>query len=156
MSDINISLKPLFFMSRICGLLPLSFSELDIGKQEVFYFRVSDVCFLLMWTVVFLAAFGFNLHFATYGFPNIPKKIKISFIVHVFFFSLAKIFVIVTTNFTNSGNITKLLKKFRTIDQFIDRRSRIQKYRKIRLRIFKTGAIVFLTQKFCILFSTLL
>lgn len=133
-------------MSRICGLLPLSFSELNIGKREVFSLRVSDVCFLLMWTVLFLAEFGLNLHFATYGLTNIPKKITITFIVYAFFFSLSKIFVIVTKNFTNSDNITKLLKELLTIDQFIDTRSRINMYKKIRLRILKTGAIVFLTQ----------
>ena len=146
MSDINISLKPLLFMSKIFGLLPLSFSELDIAKGEVFSFRFSDVCFLLAWILVFLAVFGFNLNYVTYGFPNVPKKIKIAFNVYSFFFSLTKIFVIVTQNFTNSGNITKLLKTFLTIDQFIDRRSRIIMYKKIRLRILKTAAIVFLPQ----------
>jgi len=146
MSDINISLKPLIFMSRIFGLLPLSFLELDIGKREVFSFRVSDVCFLLMWIVLFLAVFGMDLHFATYGLQNVPKKMKIAYIVYAVFFSLTKIFVIVTKNFINSGNITKLLKKLLTIDQFIDRRTRILMYKKIRLRILKTGAIAFLTQ----------
>lgn len=146
MSHINISLKPLFFMSRMFGLLPLSLSELDVDKGEVISFCVSDVCFLLMWILVFLTLIGFNLHFAIYCFPSVPKKIKIAFLVYVFFFSLTKIAVIVTTNFTNSGNITKLMKKFLTIDQFIDRRSRIHMYNRIRLRILKTGAIVFLTQ----------
>lgn len=146
MSDINISLKPLLLMSRIFGLIPLSFLELDIGKREVFSFSVSDVCFLLMWIVVFLALFSLDLYFATYGLKDIPKKIKIAFIVYAFFFSLTKIFVIVTKNFTNISNITKILKKFLTIDQFIDRRSRILMYKNIRLRILKTGAILFLTQ----------
>ena len=146
MSHINISLKPLFFMSRMFGLLPLSFSELDVDKGEVFSFRVSDVCFLLLWILVSLTMIGCNLYYAIYCFPSVPKKNKISFLVYVFFFSLTNIFVIVTTNFTNSGNITKLLKKFLTVDQFIDRRNRIIMYKKIRLRILKTGAIVFLTQ----------
>ena len=148
MSDINISLKPLFSISRLFGLLPLSFSELDDCIGEVFSLRVSDVCFLLMWILVFLTMFGCNLHFAIYYFPNVPKKMKIAFIVYIFFFALTKIIVIVTTNFTNYGNIIKLLKKFLKIDQFIDKRSRIHMYKKIRLRILKTGAIVFLTQIF--------
>jgi hypothetical protein len=59
------------------GLLPLSFSELDVGKGEVFSFRVSDVCFLLMWILIFLTIFGCNLHFAIYYFPNVPKKLKL-------------------------------------------------------------------------------
>jgi hypothetical protein len=128
------------------GLLPLSFSVLDVDKGEVFSFRVSDVCFLLMWILVSLTMIGCNLYYAIYCFPNVPKKIKIGFHVYAFVFSLTKIFVIVTTNFTNSGNITKLLKKFLTIDQFIDRIHRIRMYKNIRLRILKTGAIVFLTQ----------
>ena len=132
-------------MSRMFGLLPLSFSELDIDKGPVFSFRVTDICFLLMWILLFLAVFGWNLIFGIYWFPNVPKKIKISFFVYAFFFSLTKIGVIVTKNFTNRGNITKLLKKLLTIDQFIDRRSRIHMYKKIRLRILKTRAIVILT-----------
>jgi hypothetical protein len=91
------------------GLLPLSFSELDDGIGEVFSLRVSDVCFLLMWILVLLTMFGCNLYYAIYFFPNVPKKIKITFIVYAFFFPLTKIIVIVTTNFTNYGNIIKLL-----------------------------------------------
>ena len=140
-------------MSRMFGLLPLSFSELDDGIGEVFSLRVSDVCFLLMWILVLLTMFGCNLYYAIYFFPNVPKKIKITFIVYAFFFPLTKIIVIVTTNFTNCGNITKLLKKFLKIDQFIDKRSRIHMYKKIRLRILKTGAIVFLTQIFLYTFG---
>jgi len=145
-SDINISFKPLFFMSKMFGLLPVSFSELDIGTGEVFSFRHSDVFFLMVWILALLTIFGCNLHFAIYSFSNVPKKIKIMYIVYVFFFSITKIFVIVKTNFTNIGNITKLLKKVLTIDQFIDRRSRIHMYKKIRLRILKTVAIVLITQ----------
>ena len=133
-------------MSRMFGLLPLSFSELDVDRGEVFSFRVSDICFLLIWILVILTMIGCNLYFAIYCFPNVPKKIKIAFLVYAFFFSLTKIVIIVKTNFTNSGNITKLMKKFLTIDQFIDRRSRIHMYKKIRLQILKTGAIVFITQ----------
>ena len=133
-------------MSRMFGLLPLSFSELDIGKEGAFSFRVSDVCFLLMWISILLTFFGCNLYYAFHWVSNFPIKIKITLYAYCSFFSLTKVVIILTTNFTNSGNITKLLKKFLTIDQFIDRRSRIHMYKKIRLRILKTGAIVFLTQ----------
>ena len=76
MSHINISLKPLFFMSRMFGLLPLSFSVLDVEKGEVFSFRVSDVCFLLLWILVSLTMIGCNLYYAIYCFPSVPKKLK--------------------------------------------------------------------------------
>jgi len=133
-------------MSKIFGLLPFSFSELDVGKGEVYSFRVSDFCFLLMWILIFLTTLGCNLHFEIYYFPYAPKKIKITFIVYAFFFSLSKILAIVTTNITNIGNITKLLNKLLTIDQIIDRRSRMHMYKKIRLRLLKTVAIVLITQ----------
>jgi hypothetical protein len=152
MSDIYTSLQPVFFMSRMCGLLPLSFAELDIGKGEVSSLRVSDVCFLLMWIVILLTMLGFNLHHAIYSFPHVPRKIKITFIVYAFIFAITKLSIIITTNFIKSGNISKLLKKFVTIDQFIDRRSRIHMYKKIRLRILKTAAIAFLTQTILYLF----
>jgi hypothetical protein len=146
MSDISNSFKPLFFMSKMFGLMPLSFSLLDIGTGEAFSFRLSDVFFLTVWILALLTMFGCNLYYATHSFSNVTKKIKIMYIIYSFFFSFTKIFVIVTTNFTNIGNIIKLLKKVLTIDQFIDRRSRIHMYKKIRSQILKTVAVGLIIQ----------
>lgn len=141
-----MSAKPLLFMSKIFGLLPLSFSELDICNRGAFSFRISDVGFLLMWILALLTLLGLNLQQAIYSFTSYPEKIKITFVVYALVFPLTKIFVIITTNFINIGNISKLFKKFLEIDQFIDRRSRMRIYEKIRVRSLKTGAFVFVTQ----------
>jgi hypothetical protein len=133
-------------MSRMVALLPLSFSELDICKREVFSFRIADVGFLLLWILGLFTLCGCNLHYAAYGFPNLPGKIKTTFILFAFVFPVSKIVVIITTNFITIGYIPKLLKKFLIIDQFIDRRSRMYMHKRIRLGILKTGAIMFLTQ----------
>jgi hypothetical protein len=143
--EIGISFKPLFFVSTIFGLMPLSFLRADIDEDETFRFRFSDVTLLLIWSIVILIVFCGNLHMLTYIISSFEEKIKIVFILYTILVPLTKIATIITINLVNIGNIPKLIKKLLAVDQFTERRDRINMYKMIRLRIFKTEGIAFVT-----------
>jgi hypothetical protein len=119
--DIDISYKSLFLVSKLFGLIPLSVPNTEIGKQEKFPSRISDVTLITVWSVRVVTLLSWDLYMVIHSILSVPQKIKILTTVCGLLIPLTKILMTITINFLNTGNITKAIKKFSAVDEFIER-----------------------------------
>ena len=123
-TNIYTSVKSVQRISKVFGFTPFVFSKKSTGRSKILRYRLLKIFLLLMMTAGLISSTCYTVHLFIQSPSNIPKKIKITFILNDIFLKLTNVIILLMKMYFNKRDIIRIYRKLQNVDKIVDRRSR--------------------------------
>ena len=129
--DIFSAMAPLYFVSKIVGLAPYSYTQIQSGSRTIRPFSVSSILWTLIVAALMLVLF---LHILFFRFLRLSPELTASYVIVYFLQKISLLlscFVLLLSGVTtNKSKTRKIMEMLSAIDEMLIRNQRVNIYKK--------------------------